>query len=267
VQSCHKTLGSLVGSAQLHVGRESSVEPERLQEALNFLQTTSPNYLMLASLDLMRRWLAREGRALFAEAAHEVRRLEEEIDALRGLRVFRPERDPRLAEHRRDPLRTVVDVSGTGWTGYEVERHLRSEFRVEDEMADLSNVVYIFSPRDEAAARKRLLSGLTDLANRPQTSASGNPQSAIRNPQSLPIPPLAMPPRDAALAVKSTIPFATATGRVCAEMVMFYPPGIPLLMPGEVVTQETIDVCRELLAAGGHPYASDPSLQTLRVVK
>jgi arginine/lysine/ornithine decarboxylase len=273
VQSCHKTLGSLVGSAQLHVGRESPIEPGRVQEALNFLQTTSPNYLMLASLDLMRRWLAREGHALFAEAVHEVRQFDEEIDALPGLRVFHPERDPRLAEHRRDPLRTVVDVSGTGWTGYEVERHLRSEFRVEDEMADLSNVVYIFSPRDDAAARHRLLSGLTDVTKRAKASASDNPKSARSSPaaagtpQSLPIPPLAMPPRDAALADKSTTPFAAATGRVCAEMVMFYPPGIPLLMPGEVVTQETIDVCRELLAAGGHPYASDPSLQTLRVVK
>ena len=62
-----------------------------------------------------------------------------------------------------------------------------------------------------------------------------------------------MPPRNAALARKATVPLATAAGRTCAEMVMFYPPGIPLLMPGEMVTEETIDVCRQLLAAGAHP--------------
>jgi lysine decarboxylase len=264
VQSCHKTLGSLVGSAQMHVGRDSPVEPGRVQEALNFLQTTSPNYLMLASLDVMRRWLWREGRELFAQALDEVRRLEDEIDSLPGLRVLRPERDPRLADHRRDPLRVVVNVSGTGWTGYEVEKHLRTKFHVEDEMADLVNAVYIFSPLDDTAARDRLLAGLRSISAQKRPA---NPQSAIRNPKFLPAPPLAMPPREAALANKSTLPFAASTGRVCAEMVMFYPPGIPLLMPGEVVTQETIEVCRQLLAAGGHPYASDPKLETIRVVK
>ena len=71
VQSCHKTLGSLVGSAQLHVGRNSLVSPERVQHALNFLQTTSPNYLLLASLDVMRRWLWREGESLFAKAVEQ----------------------------------------------------------------------------------------------------------------------------------------------------------------------------------------------------
>lgn len=268
VQSCHKTLGSLVGSAQMHVGRGSLVEPGRVQEALNFLQTTSPNYLMLASLDVMRRWLWREGRALFARAVDDVRRLEDEIDELPGLRVLRPERDALLADHRRDPLRVVVNFSGAGWTGYEVEKHLRTEFRVEDEMADVVNAVYIFSPGDDVAARDRLLAGLRSISAQKRPI---NPQSAIpgtlRVPQTLPVPPLAMAPREAALAGKSAVPFASSTGRVCAEMVMFYPPGIPLLMPGEVVTSETIVICRELLAAGGHPYASDPTLATLRVVK
>ena len=122
IQSCHKTLGSLVGSAQLHVGRNSLVPAEEVQHALNFLQTTSPSYLLLASLDVMRRWLWREGRALFAEAVDEARKLEDEIDAMPGLQVFRAENDPRLAGHRRDPLRLVVNVSGTGWSGFEVEK-------------------------------------------------------------------------------------------------------------------------------------------------
>jgi lysine decarboxylase len=76
-----------------------------------------------------------------------------------------------------------------------------------------------------------------------------------------------MPPRKASLAHKATIPLAEAAGRTCAEMVMFYPPGIPLLMPGELVTAETIDVCRQLQAAGAHAYASDTTLETIRVVE
>jgi lysine decarboxylase len=82
-----------------------------------------------------------------------------------------------------------------------------------------------------------------------------------------PIPPLAMPPRAAALARKITVPLGDSAGRTCAEMVMFYPPGIPLLMPGELVSVEAIEVCRQLLAAGAHLYASDATLQTVRVVE
>ncbi|MCI0332704.1 MAG: aminotransferase class I/II-fold pyridoxal phosphate-dependent enzyme [Planctomycetes bacterium] len=270
VQSCHKTLGSLVGSAQLHVGRESVIEPGRVQEALNFLQTTSPSFLLLASLDVMRRWMWREGRELFAAAVEEARRLEDEIDSLPGLKVFRPEGDPRLAGHRRDPLRVVVNVSGTGWSGYEVERYLRTEFRVEDEMADWFNVVYILSPRDDAGATQRLLAGLRAISEQHNTGA-GTPRLAEDAVSSYllqpPVPPLAMSPRAAALANKATVALDSAAGRTCAEMVMFYPPGIPLLMPGEMVTRETIEVCRKLLAAGAHPYASDPTLETVRVVE
>ena len=250
---------------------------EQVQHALNFLQTTSPNYLLLASLDVMRRWLWRDGRALFAEAVADAQKLADEIDEIPGVRVFRVENDPRLADHRQDPLRLVVNVSGTGWSGYEVERHLRTEFHVEDEMADQFNVVYILSPGDDAAAKQRLLAGLEAVAKAARESRvesrepelwpstlDARPSTKLLQP---PIPPLAMVPRDAALALQTTVRREAAAGRTCAEMVMFYPPGIPLLMPGEIVTQETLDVCRQLLAAGANPYASDPTFETICVVK
>lgn len=270
VQSCHKTLGSLVGSAQLHVGRKSLVSGERVQHALNFLQTTSPNYLLLASLDAMRRWLWREGFPLFANAVDEANELESAIDVMPGLRVFRAATDGQLADHRQDPLRLVVNVNASGWSGYEVERHLRTEFSVEDEMADWFNVVYVLSPHDDPAAKERLLNGLRAVAAAPRSGArmsqiAGNAEQAhMLQP---PIPPLAMAPRNAALAEQTVVGLELATGRTCAEMVMFYPPGIPLLMPGEIVSRETLDVCRQLLAAGANPYASDPTFGTIRVVK
>jgi lysine decarboxylase len=275
IQSCHKTLGSLVGSAQLHVSKNSLIDPSRVQDALNFLQTTSPSFLLLASLDVMRRWLAREGHAMFQQAVDDAHRLEDEINALPGMRVFETTGDPRLAGHRRDPLRVVVNVSGTGWSGYEVERFLRHEYRVEDEMSDWFNVVYILSPNDDPDARTRLLSGLRAVSEQRREprdtrqepalhhSTVNSPLSHLLQP---PIPPLSCSPRAAALGKKTTVGLASAAGRTCAEMVMFYPPGIPLLMPGEMITQETIDVCRKLLAAGAHPYASDTTLSTVRVV-
>jgi lysine decarboxylase len=248
----------------------SPISGQRIQEALNFLQTTSPSYLLLASLDVMRRWLWRDGRQLFAEAVETARKLEDEINAMPGLRVLRPEEMPQLADHQRDPLRLVVNVSETGWTGYEVERHLRAEFRIEDEMADWFNVVYVLSPRDDAGARGRLAAGLRAVSRMVKTDGArtggmpdGEPGQQLLQPR---IPPLAMLPRDAALGPKTVQTLRSAAGRVCAEMVMFYPPGIPLLMPGELVTDETIDVCRRLLAAGAHPYASDLTMESIRVV-
>ena len=277
IQSCHKTLGSLVGSAQLHVGRNSLVSADQVQHALNFLQSTSPSYLLLASLDVQRRWLAREGRRLFAGAVADARRLGEEIDAIPGMQVLRRETDARLAGHRLDPLRMVVNVSGTGWSGYDVEKFLRTEFKVEDEMADQFSVVYIVSPHDDAGARARLLAGLRAVGGNPKRaehSGAGTPRlaggSSLVDEAHLlqpPIPPMAMTPREAALSQQTMVHRADAAGRTCAEMVMFYPPGIPLLMPGEVVTRETLDVCQHLLAAGANPYATDPTFETICVVK
>lgn len=276
IQSCHKTLGSLVGSAQLHVACDSLVEPGQIQDALNVLQTTSPSLLLLASLDVTRRRLWQEGRELFATAVEEAQRLEDQINAIPGLQVLRTDADPRLADHRRDPLRLVVNVRGTGWSGFEVERFLRTKYLVEDEMADAFNVVYVLSPNDDPDARARLLAGLQAVGESSQESSvqSQEPNiqlSTLDSPLSTllqpPVPPLAMPPRRAALSAKIAVKLDDAVQRTCAEMVMFYPPGIPVLMPGELVSGEVLDVCRRLLAAGAHPYASDPALETLLVVK
>jgi lysine decarboxylase len=259
------------------VSKDSLVPADEVQHALNFLQTTSPNLLLLASLDVQRRWLAREGRALFAEAGEIARKLADEIDAIPGMRVFRVENDSRLAGHLLDPLRLVVNVTETGWNGYEVERFLRTEFKIEDEMADQFSVVYILSPCDDAAARRRLTDGLRQVSKQSRWSSvkslgpDGEPSTLDPRLSTFllqpPIPPLAMTPREAALAPQTMVPRKEAAGRTCAEMVMFYPPGIPLLMPGETVTREVLDICQQLLAAGANPYASDVTFDTVCVVK
>jgi arginine/lysine/ornithine decarboxylase len=225
--------------------------------------------LLLASLDVQRRWLARSGRTLFGEAAAAARSLKEEINTIDGMRVFGVEGDARLAGHLVDPLRLVVNVTETGWDGYEVERFLRTEFNVEDEMADQFNVVYILSPHDDKAATRRLVEGLHAVSKsaKPTEGTSRRPGDVDSHLLQPPIPPLAIAPREAALAKQTMVRREDAAGRTCAEMVMFYPPGIPLLMPGEVVTRETLEVCQKLLAAGANPYASDPTFETICVVK
>jgi lysine decarboxylase len=265
-QSAHKTLGSLVGTAQVHVGRQSPVSAAQVRDALNLLQTTSPNYLQLASLDANRRFMAQRGRELFAQAVESAEQLTAAINRLPGLHVLSTEDDPRLAGHTRDPLRLVVNVAGAGWTGYDAELVLRNDFKIEDELSDWFNLVLVLSPNDDAAARERLLAGLKRISDNPRRQQRSAIETASHLLQPA-IPPLAMTPRDAALGPKQAVPLGESIGRVCAESIMFYPPGIPLLMPGEQVTSEILEVCRELLAGGAHCYASDPALATIRVTK
>jgi arginine decarboxylase len=171
----------------------------------------------------------------------------------------------RLADHLCDPLRLVVNVAGTGWTGYDVERFLRTEHRVEDEMADWFNIVLILSPHDDPQARDRLIAGLKQISeqHRPQQVSAIAQATHLLQPA---IPPLEMTPREAALGKKEIVHRTESTDRVCAETITFYPPGIPLIMPGEQITAETLAVCDALLAGGAHCYASDPTLGTIRVV-
>jgi lysine decarboxylase len=265
-QSCHKTLGSLVGTAQVHVGHESPVSAEQVRDAFNLLQTTSPNYLQLVSLDVNRRWMAEDGAKLFAQAVNDARELTDAINRLPGLHVLNMGDDARLAGHRRDPLRLVINVAGAGWTGYDAELLLRERYKVEDELSDWFNVVLVISPNEDAAAKERLLAGLKEISAKPQAAK----RSAIAESTNLlqpAIPPLRITPRDAALGEKAVVPLGESLGRVCAESIMFYPPGIPLVMPGEEVTREVVEVCRALLSGGAHCYASDPALGTIRVVK
>jgi lysine decarboxylase len=236
-----------------------------VRDAFNLLQTTSPSYLQLVSMDVNRRFMAKEGAALVAQAVADAEQLKEEINALPGLRVLDPADDPRLAEHRRDPLRVVINVAGAGWTGYDAELLLRHEYQIEDELSDWFNIALVLSPRDDAEAKGRLLAGLREVSAKPRAAEASSIAEASDLLQPA-VPPLAMTPREAALGPKLAVPLAEAIGRVCAESIMFYPPGIPLLMPGEVVTGEILHVCQSLLAGGAHCYASDPTLGTMRVV-
>ncbi len=147
VQSCHKTLGSLVGSAQLHVSRNSLVHRRKGTARVKLSPNDQPELsaarvarcdAALACGEKARRCLPRPSRKRSNWQLRSMR--------LRGLKCFESRIDARLADYRQDPLRLVVNVRETGWSGYEVERFLRTEFQVEDEMADWFNVVYIFEP-------------------------------------------------------------------------------------------------------------------------
>ncbi|HYR08551.1 MAG TPA: aminotransferase class I/II-fold pyridoxal phosphate-dependent enzyme, partial [Longimicrobium sp.] len=209
VQSAHKTVGSLGGTALLHRGHGGLIPAARLQTALNLLQSTSSSYLLMVSLDLVRRTLWRRGRETFTRAVERARALRERVEAIGPLSTARPGDHPELGHCALDPLRLVVDVGGLGHTGFRVEHLLAREHGVLGEFCDSRTVTYVLGPEDDPEAYARLERGLRAIAaaRTPRARRAGRgPARAVR------IPPMVMIPREAALRPTFPVPLAQAAG-------------------------------------------------------
>ena len=261
VQSVHKTVGSLVGTAQLHRCHGSLVDGGRLQGALNLLQSSRPSYLLLASLDLSRRWLAQQGSADFARAVHRANDLRTELDSIAALHVLDPGRYRELKGCQADPLRLTIDVAGLGLTGWEVQLILSQRFQLEDEFCDHRNVCFVLGEPDRPESYKRLVAAFSALA---QTATPCQPIAPVV--ATLSPPTVALTPREAASRATSRSALQAAVGRICGEKITVFPPGIPLICPGETMTQEVASMCDQLAFRNFTVLAEDPSLQTIMVI-
>ena len=274
-QSTHKLLGAMT-QASLLLLREGRIEKERVQRAMSLLTSTSPNYLLLASLDIARLQMAEAGVAHLARAMGLARKLRREVNATPGLFSFGEERMGGAGAFALDPLKLTVTVTGLGLTGAEAAHILRHEHKIEAELFDAQNVLFLLTYADTEESAGRLLAALRSLAQRRTAQAATAAAAAIAVPDGrkaqaavrLPAaPPVAIPPREAFYRRSVPCRLREAAGRIAAETIAFYPPGIPVICTGEVFTAE---VCRyiEAMAAAGLKVtgASDTSLRTLRVV-
>ena len=274
-QSTHKLLGAMT-QASLLLLREGRIEKERVQRAMSLLTSTSPNYLLLASLDIARLQMAEAGAAHLARAVGLARKLRREVNATPGLFSFGEERMGGAGAFALDPLKLTVTVTGLGLTGAEAAHILRHEHKIEAELFDAQNVLFLLTYADTEESAGRLLAALRSLAQRRTaqvaTAAAAaiavpdgrKAQAAVRLPAA---PPVAIPPREAFYRRSVPCRLREAAGRIAAETIAFYPPGIPVICTGEVFTAE---VCRyiEAMAAAGLKVtgAADASLRTLRVL-
>lgn len=286
-QSTHKLLGAMT-QASLLLLREGRIEKERVERAMSLLTSTSPNYLLLASLDIARLQMAEAGAAHLARAVRLARKLRREVNATPGLFSFGEERMGGAGAFALDPLKLTVTVTGLGLTGAEAAHILRHEHKIEAELFDAQNVLFLLTYADTEESAGRLLAALRSLAQRRTAQAAspaaaavasavpdggkaqavvpdgGKAQAAVRLPAA---PPVAIPPREAFYRRSVPCHLREAAGRIAAETIAFYPPGIPVICTGEVFTAE---VCRyiEAMAAAGLKVtgASDTSLRTLCVV-
>ncbi len=263
VQSAHKTLEALTQAAWLHV-RGPAVDRDRLQAALRLTQTSSPSYMLMASLDAARQTMAGTGRdrlrALIDAAEWLRRRLAES-----SLRPVSPPSRPELV-CRQDPTKLWLDVTRLGVTGAEADGLLRRELGLQVEMAGPRHVLALFTLADDRRVLEEVARRLADLA--PSSGAVGNAAGSLwlqRQAEVWPEPELT--PREAAFRPHRLVSRQEAVGRIAAAGLVPYPPGIPLVMPGERLTAETLDFVQTARAAGVRfQGAAEPTLQQILVV-
>jgi arginine decarboxylase len=262
--SVHKLGGSLTQTSILNV-KGNRVSPRRVQSVLSTLTTTSTSYILMASLDAARQHLATQGKALIEEAIRLAQWTRAEINKIPGLYCFGPEKLGEISSRFAfDPTKLCINVTKLGVPGIEIERLLREEFNIEVELSDLYNVLCLITLGDERSNVEALLTALRELAGRFYQ------QRQVRHYEvKLPTTPiLAMSPREAYYAETESVPLREAEGRVIAEMVKVYPPGIPIVLPGEIVSAENLAYIQECIDAGLPVQGpEDATIRTVRVVR
>lgn len=257
VTSAHKTLTGFTQSAYL-LARAGRLDLARLAQAFDALHTTSPSAAILASLDRTRALLAGRGPELLARTIRLAALARERLAAIEGLAVLGTR--PGLA---RDPTKLVLALAGTGADGRAVEADLDTE-GVRVELANRDTLVPLLTIADTEASVERLVGALErSLERRRGAPRAPGAVSALWSVE----PETALPPRAAFFAPRECVRAAAAHGRVSAEAITPYPPGIPAVAPGEVLTRPLLQALRQAAAEGARiASCADPSLETVQVV-
>jgi arginine decarboxylase len=334
VQSIHKTLGAMTQASMLHV-KGSRIDIQKLNRALQLVQSTSPSYILLASLDAARQQIALHGEQLMTQTLLLAEKARSQLSQIPGLSVLEPLNTPGFAGL--DQTRLTVKVSLLGITGFAADEILHSQFGVTAELPMSQHLTFIISLGNTESDIDNLVKGFTILERRkkeegrfflyPTLPLPHSPPLPLPHSPTLPLspsptlplphsPPLPLPhsptlplspsptlplppsptlplplsptlplphsptlplphsptpplsPRDAFFSPTETVAADKAVDRLSAELICPYPPGIPILMPGEIITSKALEYLQQILADGGKiTGCSDPSLQTLKVVR
>ncbi|HTA13030.1 MAG TPA: aminotransferase class V-fold PLP-dependent enzyme [Solirubrobacteraceae bacterium] len=267
ISSTHKIVGSLTQSAMLHLGHGAAglIGEDEVDRAVTLTESTSPNSLLCGSLDAARRQAAVHGRELLERTMAALAHARDEIRAIDGLDVLDERLAGRPGVHAYDPLRLAVDVRGLAANGYELATLLREIDDINLELYGQNVLVAVFGMGERGLPEAtRLVTALRTAAERVGLDPGGAQASFAPPP---PWGELVMTPREAYLGAQEVVPVAQAAGRVAAESLATYPPGIPNVLPGERLTAETLAYVQQTLGLGGSVRgASDRQLRTVRVV-
>ena len=262
--STHKIVGSLTQSAMLLVGSSGRVDTEAVARAVRLIRSTSPSSLLMASLDAARRQLAVHGEALLDHTIRAAGRAREAIEAVPGCAVLGEAFVGRPGIAGWDPLRIVIDVRGTGCSGYEVAAALRGAYDIYVELATHATLVLVLGIGQPGEALERLAHDFAETVRRIERPGA---RHAVSRPPAALSHETVVSPRDAFLGRGETVPVDEAVGRISCESIAGYPPGVPSLLPGERITDEVVAYLRELTAEGARLHgASDPAFRTVHVL-
>jgi len=312
VQSIHKTLGAMTQASMLHI-KGSRVDIQKINRALQLVQSTSPSYILLASLDAARQQIALHGQELMTQTLLLAEKARSGISQISGLSVLEPLNTPGFV--KLDRTRLTVKVSDLGITGFAADEILNSQLGVTAELPMPQHLTFIISLGNTETDIDNLVQGFQNLTHNlgggtgilpvvengrqdahptikstlcgtgilPVVENGGQDahptiKSTLCGTGILPVlengvisqlgfPPPPLSPREAFFSPSETVAADKAVDRISAELICPYPPGIPVLMPGEIITQEALEYLQQILASGGKiTGCSDPRLQTLKIV-
>ena len=257
--SMHKSGGSLTQSSMLLIG--PAMQEGYVRQIINLTQTTSASYLLLSSLDISRRNLALRGRESFASVVELARYARSEINEIGDYYAFGRELVNGDSIFDFDETKLSVNTLDVGLAGIEVYDLLRDEYDIQIEFGDLGNILAYLSIGDRERDIERLVSALSEIRRLYKKSKAGLMKQEYIEPI------VAMSPQDAFYAEKTSLPLRQTEGRVCSEFVMCYPPGIPILAPGERITRRILDYIEYAKAKGCQMTGpEDAKIERLNVI-
>ena len=258
--SMHKSGGSLTQSSLLLIG--PAMQEGHVRQIINLTQTTSGSYLLLSSLDISRRNLALRGKETFEKVKELAEYARGEINAIGGYYAFSRELVNGDSIFDFDVTKLSVNTLDIGLAGIEVYDLLRDEYDIQIEFGDLGNILAYVSIGDRMREIERLVSALSEIRRRFAKSGADLMEQEYIDPE------VAVSPQEAFYAETESLPIEETAGRICSEFVMCYPPGIPILAPGERITRPILDYIAYAKEKGcSMTGPEDPGIGRLNVLK
>jgi arginine decarboxylase len=270
VQSIHKTLGAMTQASMLHL-QGILVDSDRVSKALQLVQSTSPSYILMASLDAARQQMALFGKSLMSQTLKLANIAKEQIRQIPGLSVLECPNSSNLPGFiDLDQTRLTVNVSGLGLTGFSADEILEDKLNIRSELASFQNVTFIISIGNTQLDVERLIQGFHQLKSQFISTNTLNLESQITsgflaNKTFTNINNIS--PREAFFSSNQTLNLVESIGYISAETICPYPPGIPILIPGEVIHQSAIEYLLTVKKMGGSiTGCADNTLKTIKVI-
>lgn len=262
-QSTHKIIGALTQCSLIHVNSKRISVP-KVQAMLSLLQTTSPSYILMASLDCARRQIAIHGKELLDTTIKMSNYARKEINKIPGFYCFGKEVLGKPGAFAMDPTKMTITCRELGITGYDLDMILSNKYHIQVELSDIYNVLAVGSFGDTMPNINALINALKEISI--EYYGKGNEKSDFVDIP--PIPKQIQRPREAFNSAKTSVRIKDSVGMISGEFLMAYPPGIPILCPGEVITKEIVSYIQTLKKIGLYVQGTeDPEVEFINVVK